>query len=128
ALAGFAWTRRWRYGPFALALLLVGLAVMVSGFPEGTPLRRAATFTYNHAGAVQFLRTTYKAGPLVVLGLALLGGVAGAELWRRARAAGTLGRGALVAAALAVLAGSSWPLFQGRGVDAQLSFTRVPTA
>ena len=35
-------------------LLLAGLLVMTAGFPEGTPLRRAADGTYNHvdAGAV----------------------------------------------------------------------------
>ena len=47
-LGSFAWTRRARYAPFFLALVLLGLLVMVVGFPEGTPLRRAATFTYNH--------------------------------------------------------------------------------
>ena len=41
---------------------------MTAGFPEGTPLRRASNFTYNHFFPVQFLRTTYKAGPLVALG------------------------------------------------------------
>ena len=47
---------------------------MAAGFPEGTPLRRAMNFTYNHVAALQFLRTTYKAGPLLALGLACLGG------------------------------------------------------
>ena len=56
---------------------------MTAGFPPGTPLRRALTFTYNHVAAVQFLRTTYKAGPLVALALACLAGAAAAELWRR---------------------------------------------
>ena len=51
ALSGFAWTRRWRYGPWFLLLCLAGLLVMVAGFPEGTPLRRALTFTYNHRPA-----------------------------------------------------------------------------
>ena len=47
---------------------------MVAGFPEGTPLRRAMNFTYNHVAPLQFLRTTYKAGPLLALGLAVPGG------------------------------------------------------
>ena len=76
ALTGFAWTRKHRYGAFALALVLVGLIAMTAGFPEGTPLRRASNFTYNHFFPVQFLRTTYKAGPLVALGIALLAGLA----------------------------------------------------
>ena len=134
ALGGFAWTRRWRYGPWFLALTLVGLLAMVAGFPEGTPLRKALTFAYNRSAAVQFLRTTYKAGPVLALGLACLGGVAAGEAWRRLRAAahGAAWRRALPAAgagALAVLlALSAWPLVRGRALDAQMSFDRVPAA
>ena len=68
ALGAFATTRRRRFAPFALALVLIGLIVMTAGFPEGTPLRRASNFTYNNFVPIQFLRTTYKAGPLVALG------------------------------------------------------------
>ena len=78
ALTGFAWTRKHPYGPFALLLVLAGLLIMTAGFPEGTPLRRASNFTYNHFLPVQFLRTTYKAGPLVVIGIAILAGLGGA--------------------------------------------------
>jgi arabinofuranan 3-O-arabinosyltransferase len=135
ALAGFAWTRRWRYGPWFLALTLAGLLVMVAGFPEGTPLRRALTFSYNHSAAVQFLRTTYKAGPMLALGLACLGGAAAGEAWRRLRAAGARRPGlraalpgAAAAALLVLLAVSAWPLVRGRAMDAQMSFDRVPAA
>ena len=103
AAAGFALAHRWRYGPFFLLLALAGLVAMVAGFPEGTPLRRAMNFTYNHLSPVQVLRTTYKAGPLLALGLACLAGGAAARLpgrWRPAAAAG-----------LAVLAAvAAWPL------------------
>ena len=52
-------------------------------------------FTYNHVSPVQFLRTTYKAGPLLALGLACLAGAAwrgcpGRRRWPRPRR----GRGA----------------------------------
>ena len=71
---------------------------MSIGFPEGTPLRRALTFTYNHVESVQFLRTTYKAGPLVALAVACLAGAAAQAVWPRlrarpARAAARTGRG-----------------------------------
>ena len=68
-------------------LALVGLLAMAAGFPEGTPLRRAMNFTYNHVAPLQFLRTTYKAGPLLALALAGLGGLAAARAapWLRAR-------------------------------------------
>ncbi|MEA2404126.1 MAG: arabinofuranan 3-O-arabinosyltransferase [Thermoleophilaceae bacterium] len=125
ALTGYVWTRRWRYGPFFLLLLLVGLLVMTVGFPEGTPLRRAATFTYNHFSAVQFLRTTYKAGPLVAISVACLGGAGAGALWRR------LGPGwrlpaAVAGAALVALA--AWPMVQGRAIDKQVSWKKIPSA
>src|SRR5690349_18678546 len=120
AIGGLVWTRRRRYAPFALLLLLVGLLVMSAGFPEGTPLRRGVTFAYNHVAALQFLRTTHKAGPLVALAIALLGGMAAAELARRRRAL------LVVAAGLIVL--SVWPLARGRAVEDSLTFKRVPAA
>src|SRR3954452_21311731 len=83
ALASFGWTRRWRYAPFFLALTLAGLFVMAVGFPDGTPLRRGVTFAYYRVESIQFLRTTYKAGPLVALGLACLGGAGFGALWTR---------------------------------------------
>ena len=70
ALAGFAWTRRWRYGPFLLAMVLLGVVIVAAGFPEGTPLRQGLHFVYNRAQVVQFLRTSYKAAPLIMLGVA----------------------------------------------------------
>ena len=118
ALTGFAWTRTHAYGPFALLLVIAGLLIMSAGFPEGTPLRRAANFTYNHVALVQFLRTTYKAGPLVVIGIAVLGGLAAARVPRRAWLVGAL--------LLPLLA--SWPLLRGRGVDDQLLWDRIPSA
>ncbi len=112
-LGSFAWTRRARYAPFFLALVLLGLLVMLVGFPEGAPLRRAATFTYNHVQAVHFLRTSYKAGPLVSLGLAGLGALGVQALRPRLR------RAALVAGA-ALVAVACWPLARGVGLDRQL--------
>src|SRR4051794_26918224 len=116
ALCGFAWTRRWRYAPFFLALALLGALVMFAGFPEGTPLRDALTFAYNRAGIVQFLRTTYKAGPLVALGVAVLLGVLA-----RSRPL------SLTAALAVLLVVGSWPLWRGRALDDQLAFD-VPAA
>jgi arabinofuranan 3-O-arabinosyltransferase len=119
ALGGFAWTRRWRYGPFFLALALVGALVMSAGFPEGSPLRRALTFGYNHAEAAQFLRTTYKAGPLVALGLAGLAGAAGAQLAGRLRPPARVTGGVAAAALLAL---GAWPLVSGTAIDRQIAY------
>ena len=126
ALTGLVWSRRWRYTPFFLLLLLSGLLVMTVGFPEGTPMRRAVTAAYNHVEPVQFLRTTYKAGPLVALALACLAGVAASELWRRLPARAP--RIAAGVAGVALLAVASWPLATGRALDPKFSFDEVPPA
>ncbi|HEX4672717.1 MAG TPA: alpha-(1-_3)-arabinofuranosyltransferase family protein, partial [Solirubrobacteraceae bacterium] len=120
ALGGFIWTRRARYGPFFMLLTLVGVVIMAAGWPEGTPLRRGLTFTYNHAQALQFLRTTYKAGPLVALGLAVLGGGALSAAW--ARIPQLRRRVALAGAAAVLVAIAAWPLVTGNAVERQLEF------
>lgn len=134
ALLGLRWTWRARYAPFFLLLVLAGLLVMAAGFPEGTPLRRALYFTYNNVEAVGVLRTTYKAGPLVALGLAALAGLAVAGAWaalagrtltlpRVSRPAGPRALRAGLAVALAGLAAlAAWPLASGRAPDRQLAF------
>ena len=58
--AGAAW-RCWSWGPAS---------------PTGTPLRHGLHFTYNHVAAVQFLRASYKAAPLLAVALACLAGAA----------------------------------------------------
>jgi arabinofuranan 3-O-arabinosyltransferase len=133
AAAGFIWTRRRRYAPFFLLILLVGMAIEVAGFPDGTPSRDAMDWIYRHVEVLRFMRTTQKAAPLVAIGVAGLLGLA-AQLgavrlltlrWppvrRVALAAGTLGLTALIA--LAAL-----PLVRGNAVDRQLTWERIPSA
>ena len=84
-LTSFLSARRWRYGPFFLVLVLAGVLIMLAGFPEGTPLRHGLTFTYNHVAAVRFLRASYKAAPLVAIGLACLAGAGAGAVWSVAR-------------------------------------------
>ena len=127
AVAGLVRSRRWPYAPFFLLLLLVGLLVMSAGFPGGTPLRRALTFTYNHVEGVQFLRTTYKAGPLVALAVACLAGGAAQAAWPRLRAR-PLARLLAPAAAVVLAAGAAWPLSSGRALDRKFTWEEIPQA
>jgi hypothetical protein len=121
ALGGFTWTRRWRYAPFFLILALVGVLVMVAGWPEGTPLRTLITGAYYRVDSLQPLRTTYKAGALVALSLAVLIGAAAGVAWARWPRA-------LVGGAVAVVAVlAAWPLVTGRAIERQLKFD-VPAA
>ncbi|HEY2635851.1 MAG TPA: alpha-(1-_3)-arabinofuranosyltransferase family protein, partial [Solirubrobacteraceae bacterium] len=128
ALGGFAWTRRWRYAPFFLGLALVGVVVMIAGYPEGTPLRRAMNFTYNRVDAVRFLRASYKAAPLLALGLAALAGAAAGEAWRGLKGRPAALRGVAGAAGVAVVALAAWPLITGRAQDHQVSWKAIPAA
>jgi hypothetical protein len=130
ALAGYIWTRRWRYGPFLLALALVALLVMSVGYPTGTLARSGVTFIYNHVNAVQFLRTTYKAGPLLALAIALLAGGAFRAAWERLPgwSAGWArwARPASLTAAAVLVGLGALPLVQGRALE--LTFTHIPAA
>jgi len=130
ALGGFAWTRRWRYGPFFLAMALLGLLVMFAGFPDGTGLRHGLYFIYNRVPAVRFLRASDKAAPLLALALACLGGSAFGEGRRRLAAVARPRAWRLVAsgAAAVVLTLAAWPLVTGRAQDGQVSFRRIPAA
>jgi hypothetical protein len=107
-----------RYAPFFLALALVGLLVMFVGFPEGAPLRRAATFTYNHVQAV----------PLPAHDATRRGRSSRSASPASARSACTR---CARAAAVALAAGGGaralacWPLARGVGLDRQLG---LPTA
>ena len=126
AVAGFAVARRWRYAPFMLGLALVALFVMMAGFPEGSPLRRSLIKVYENVEAVQFLRTTYKAGPLLALALACLAGAGAARLWPRLR--GSYARAAVLTGAAALLVGSAWPLVSGRAVGEEVTWDRIPSS
>jgi arabinofuranan 3-O-arabinosyltransferase len=134
ALAGLPWTLRRRYAPFLLALTLVGLLAMTAGFPNGTPLRRGLLFSYYHFSLLQVLRTTYKAGPLVAVGLACLGGLGAGALAARLRGLRELRRRrwasvSALALGVALLVGGSWPLVNGTALDDTLALRHgVPAA
>jgi arabinofuranan 3-O-arabinosyltransferase len=134
AVGGMRWTRRWPYAPF-FALLAVGaLLAMSAGFPAGTPLRDGLTSAYYALEPLRFLRTSYKAAPLLGIALACLAGpalqalalkVRTAGLGRRWRLAAT-GALALGAAAVAVLYGL--PMFEGRAIDRSQAYGQIPVA
>ena len=76
---------RWRYRAFFVAIPFVGTAVAVGAFPYGSPSPLGALFkalaTSSTAGLA--MRSTARAVPLVVLGLAVLIGAGLAALARR---------------------------------------------
>jgi hypothetical protein len=126
SLSGFIVTRRWRYAPFFLLLTLAGVLIMSVGWPTGTPLRRVATGAYYEVQSIEFLRTTYKAGALVALGLAALGGAAFAAAWERVGARVPWRRVALAGVAAGTVALAAWPLVSGRALERQLAFDLPP--
>jgi arabinofuranan 3-O-arabinosyltransferase len=133
AVAGFVWTRRWRYAPFLLLLLLVGMAIEVAGFPNGTPAREGMEWVYRNVPLVRFMRTTQKAAPLVAVGvgglLALFVHVALVRLREAPRGwAGRAGPVALPAAVGALILLGALPLVRGTAVEEQVVWKEIPPA
>jgi arabinofuranan 3-O-arabinosyltransferase len=133
AAAGFVWTRRFRYGPFLLLLVVVGVVIMAAGYPDGTPLREAMEWIYRKLWLVRFMRTTQKAAPLVAVGVAGLLGLAAQLAWARLRArppspARSTALIAAPAALAALIALAALPLVRGEALDGQLNWKRIPAA
>jgi hypothetical protein len=133
AILGFTWTRRWRYGPFFLLLLLVGMVVEVAGFPEGTPARHAMVWIYRNVSVLSFMRTTQKAAPLVAMGIAGLLGLGAQLAFARLRGLGPASRvtaaRVAVGAGLALLIGlAALPLVRGTATERQLTWDHIPAA
>jgi arabinofuranan 3-O-arabinosyltransferase len=130
AVLGLAWNRGWRYGPFFGLLVVLGVLVMSTGFPEGKPLERVLINAYYNVGSLQFLRTTYKAAPDVAIGFACLVGAACARLYAATRQ-GSLRvlRVPVPSWALLVLVlvpiGYGLPFFNGTAIDKRLDY-KVP--
>jgi arabinofuranan 3-O-arabinosyltransferase len=126
AIGGFIWTRRWRYGPFLLFVLLVGVTIELAAFPSGTPSREAMEWVYRHVPLVRFMRTTQKAAPLVAIGVAGLLGLAARAAW--GRWSSRLPRVALAAGLAALIALAALPLVRGTAIEKQLTWKSIPAA
>ena len=133
AVLSFVWARRWRYAPFFVVLLVVGVVVMAAGFPDGTPLRSTMEWIYYHVFVTRFLRTVDKAAPLVALGLAGLLGLGARLLWWRLKEVHAVRwrRFAMISAPLAfavLLVYAGLPIIQGKAIDQQLTWKTIPAA
>ena len=124
AVAGFRATWRRPYMPFFALLAVIALLGMYAGFPEGAPVRRGFHAVYNEVEPLRFLRTTYKAAPLLALSFACL---AAASLGALRRVLAGTRIGALpAAAAVAIVVLAGLPLFTGRAIDDELAYDEVP--
>ena len=133
AVAGLLWSRRYRYAPFLLLVLLAGLAIEVAGFPSGTQVRQGMEWLYQEVFVVRFMRTTQKAGTARGDRCRRAPGDGGAAgLAASALPFGTrLGRLAPVGAALALaalIALAALPLTRGTAPDRQITWERIPAA
>jgi hypothetical protein len=104
---------------------------MALGVPTDSPAYDGVTWLYYQVPPLQFLRTTYKAAPLLALALAALGGVGAVAVRQRLRGPGVRLLGSRVPAwsALALVAVPLlWarPLLAGHAIDPQLAYDRVP--
>jgi hypothetical protein len=132
AFGGLLLSRRWRYAPFFGLLAVGALLVMAAGYPPGKPAASTLESVYYHLQATQFLRTTYKVGPLLALSLACLAGIAAKEFL--AIAAGRLGdhrlrlRWLAPAAFAAVAVLFALPLFTNRLIEPTFAYGTIPRA
>lgn len=140
--------RRWSYAPFFGLLACASLVILFAGFPHGTAASRTFMAAYEHVPALRFMRTTYKAAPILALALAALGGATAAVLVNRVRAsarptapavlrgwprlAGLARHATLPGIGLALLALTPlvWalPFFSGHAIDRRLGYDHVPAA
>jgi hypothetical protein len=114
-----AFALRWRHRAVVVALVLVGTVVAVGAYPTSDPslLGRAYRSVAETSSIAMALRSSTRAVPLVVLGLALVLGIAVNVLVTQRRVLG-LGAAAIVVAL--VLAGAP-ALFTGEYVDSRFS-------
>ena len=131
AFATFRVTRGWRYAPFFVLLAVAALLLMFAGFPDGTRLRALLVDVYDRLVSFQFMRTTYKAAPLLALSLACLGGAGVGALAARASAGALRLRGRRIPgwalAGLALIpALAAVPLLAGRAIDERQVYGSVP--
>ncbi|MHB1518329.1 MAG: alpha-(1-_3)-arabinofuranosyltransferase domain-containing protein [Acidimicrobiales bacterium] len=117
---------RWRYRTYFVAMVIIGLVLGVGAYPYSHPTAfgslAKAFMTKTTAGLA--LRSTDRATPLIVLGLAMLMGTgvsAIATRWRR------FGVGVFAFVAVLILAANA-PFFAGRTVISQFSQPAKPPA
>ena len=107
---------------------------MFAGFPDGHRLRGADRPLQQLRGALQFLRTTYKAAPVLVpRSRACIGAGAATAPSARARACLRVAGGACPPSALAALLAAvppvaAAPLLAGRAIDQEQVYGAVPAA
>lgn len=133
ALGSIAWTRRWTFAPFFGILATACVALMAFGFPEGTPASGVFNWVYYNVESLQVFRTAHKAGPVLALAIACLGGAGVALLAARLRSPGINLLGIrlpawsfLVLAILPLLAAR--PLFTGGAIDSQVAYGSIPAS
>ena len=118
AILGAALTR-WRVRRLFVALTVLGLTLMVGGYPpdDPSPFGRALLWSFDHVpGAVAF-RTTSKAGAIAMLGMAYLAALGIDTAWKAWRVRDREVFGVLVALGLVV---SLTPVWLGKLLPGEL--------
>ncbi len=109
---------RWRYRALFLALTVMGAFTAIAAFPWSNPSLLGATFkAFTRTDAGLALRSTPRAVPLVILGLALFLGAGVTALGRRVRPHASVG---LTAVAAVVVFANMSTLWTGQMVAANL--------
>lgn len=123
------WRSRWRPRVVMAALALTSLTLMVASFPPDSPspLGRLLLAAYDRYPALTALRTSYKAGAGLAIGMACLVGVgvAGAMAHLSPRRPGL--RSGLVGGLVLAVGVASFPFWTGRLYSAENRMRQVPS-
>ena len=109
---------RWRYRAYFVVLLLVGTAVAVGAYPYDDPSPLGALFkaAARSSSAGLAMRSTARAAPLVILGVAVLLAAGLGALSRRMPQRAAIGTGLVVLLAVAAIP----PLWSGHAIGRNL--------
>jgi arabinofuranan 3-O-arabinosyltransferase len=122
------WISRRRERLIFAAIMLLGVAIMVGGFPPDSPspYARLLFAAFDAVPQVAGLRSTYKAGPAMAMGVAGLLGIGVATAMRVFRPRRRLLSLAPLAAALAVIAAGSAPFWSATLYSPENRMRSVP--
>jgi arabinofuranan 3-O-arabinosyltransferase len=127
ALLVLAWSR-WRPRLLFGALMLGSLVLMVGAYPvdHPSPYGRLRLSAYRTVPGLSALRTSYKAGAGLAIGVAVLLAIGVVELWQRARPTRPRAAWLVVPISVALVVGAALPALAGDLYDSSKRLRTIP--
>ena len=123
------WRSKWRARLAFLGIALVALLLMVGTFPVGnpSPYGRLLLFAYDHVPGLSGFRNNYKAGAGLMIGVAVLCGVAAATFVHYFARLRVWLRAIFVVVGAVVVLGASLPFWNGQLYAGNTQLKAVPS-